>query len=118
MSTPEFWRAFPRDRSAPPGARFSASFVPDPTGRGRFDLPWNLSPVLYMAETPAGRWRPCPSGRRETSHASPIFALVLYLHAGETRAVAAVGREHDNLEAEAELQRRWGHAPAGREETR
>jgi len=52
VSTPELWRVFPWDRNAPPGARFSASFVPDPTGRGRFDLPRNLSPVLYLAETP------------------------------------------------------------------
>lgn len=45
------WRVFPWDPGAPPGARFSASHVPEPTGRGRFDLPRDLSPVLYLAET-------------------------------------------------------------------
>ena len=27
--------------------------MPEPTGRGRFDLPRDLSPVLYLAEAPA-----------------------------------------------------------------
>ncbi|HSM61508.1 MAG TPA: FAD-dependent oxidoreductase, partial [Longimicrobiales bacterium] len=45
-------------------------------------------------------------------------ALIRYLRAGETMAVAAVGRELASLEAEAELQRRWGHRPAGGEGTR
>lgn len=58
MSTPEArpgvcWRVFPWDPGAPPGARFSPSHVPEPTGRGRFDLPRDLSPVLYVAETGA-----------------------------------------------------------------
>lgn len=47
------WRVFPWDERAPPGARFSSSHVPNPTGRGRFDLPRDLSPVLYVAETRA-----------------------------------------------------------------
>ncbi len=47
------WRAFPWDVRAPAGRRHSPTFVPDPTGRGRFDLPSRLSKVLYLAETPA-----------------------------------------------------------------
>ncbi|NJD18758.1 MAG: RES domain-containing protein [Gemmatimonadetes bacterium] len=58
MSTPEAapgvcWRVFPWDPEALPGARFSPPHVPEPTGRGRFDLPRDLSPVLYLAETGA-----------------------------------------------------------------
>ncbi|HSW31822.1 MAG TPA: RES family NAD+ phosphorylase [Longimicrobiales bacterium] len=58
MSTPETgpgvcWRVFPWDSHAPAGARFSPSRVPEPTGRGRFDLLRDLSPVLYLAERPA-----------------------------------------------------------------
>lgn len=45
-------------------------------------------------------------------------ALIRYLRAGETMAVAAVGRELESLEAEVELERRWGHSPAGREGAR
>lgn len=57
MSTPErspgpCWRVFPWHPGAAPGTRFSPSHVPEPTGRGRFDLPRDLSPVLYAAETP------------------------------------------------------------------
>ncbi|MCH7531415.1 MAG: RES family NAD+ phosphorylase [Gemmatimonadetes bacterium] len=57
MSTPdrtqlELWRVFPWDASAKSGARFSPSHVPAPTGRGRFDLPRELSHVLYLAESP------------------------------------------------------------------
>ena len=33
-------------------ARFSASFVPRPTGRNRFDLPLSRSRVLYLSESP------------------------------------------------------------------
>jgi hypothetical protein len=47
------WRVFPWDPSAADGAVFSPSFVPEPTGRGRFDLPSRRSPVLYLAESPA-----------------------------------------------------------------
>jgi hypothetical protein len=46
------WRVFPWDPAAPPGTRFSPSFIPGPTGRGRFDLPRRLSGVLYTATTP------------------------------------------------------------------
>ena len=58
MSTPDpgpgvCWRVFPWDREAPSGARFSPSHVPEPTGRGRFDLSRDRSPVLYLAETGA-----------------------------------------------------------------
>ena len=57
MSSPEAagvkrWRVFPWDERAVPGARFSPSFVPIPTGRGRFDLPRELSNILYLAESP------------------------------------------------------------------
>ena len=47
------WRVFPWDPGRPEGAPFSASHVPQTTGRGRFDLPVACSPVLYLAETPA-----------------------------------------------------------------
>ena len=57
MSTPEaadphLWRVFPWDEDANPGARFSPSFVPATTGRGRFDLPRELSNILYLADSP------------------------------------------------------------------
>ncbi len=57
VSTPEgghrpLWRVFPWDPGARGGARFSPSFLPKSTGRGRFDLPRTLSDVLYLAETP------------------------------------------------------------------
>ena len=50
--TLELWRVFPWDTSAKSGARFSPSHVPPPTGRGRFDLPREISHVLYLAESP------------------------------------------------------------------
>ena len=57
MSTPEGrgpdrWRVFPWDDRAVPGTRFSPSFEPAPTGRGRFDLPRELSNTLYLADSP------------------------------------------------------------------
>jgi hypothetical protein len=57
VSTPEAtglnrWRVFPWDERAAPGSRFSPSFVPAPTGRGRFDLPPVLSNILYLADSP------------------------------------------------------------------
>lgn len=45
-----YWRAFPWDERARADAPFSPSHVPAPTGRGRFDLPVDRSPVLYLAE--------------------------------------------------------------------
>jgi len=48
-----YWRVFPWDAGAEPGHRFSPSFIPRPTGLGRFDLPVDLSSVLYLAESPA-----------------------------------------------------------------
>ena len=48
---PELWRVFPWDARAAEGKPFSPSFVPGATGRGRFDLPRDLSPVLYLAES-------------------------------------------------------------------
>ncbi|WP_405285696.1 RES family NAD+ phosphorylase [Gaopeijia maritima] len=47
------WRVFPWDPEARAGAPFSPGFVPEPTGRGRFDLPARLSGVVYLAESPA-----------------------------------------------------------------
>lgn len=47
-----FWRVFPWDPTAVPGAPFSPQYVP-PAGAqtgGRFDLPG--VPVLYLAQTP------------------------------------------------------------------
>lgn len=57
MSTPDvtkrkLWRVFPWDEGAVSGTRFSPSFVSPPTGRGRFDLPRELSNVLYLADSP------------------------------------------------------------------
>jgi len=56
VSTPdpsgrELWRVFPWDERAAAGAQFSPSFVPRPSGRGRFDLPRDLSFVLYLADS-------------------------------------------------------------------
>lgn len=56
-STPEsmphpLWRVFPWDVGAAAGSRFSPSYIPRPSGRGRFDLPQGLSPVLYTSESP------------------------------------------------------------------
>jgi hypothetical protein len=51
-TAPAFWRVFPWNPEAPSGAAHSPSFVPPATGRGRFDLPRDLSPVLYLAESP------------------------------------------------------------------
>lgn len=58
---------FPWRAAAAPGERFSPSHIPETTGRGRFDLSRELSPVLYLAETPdhavgelLQAWRGCP----------------------------------------------------------
>lgn len=50
---PPLWRVFPWDPDARAGDPFSPGFVPEPTGRGRFDLPARLSGVVYLAESPA-----------------------------------------------------------------
>jgi hypothetical protein len=47
-----YWRVFPWDRQAAQGTPLSPSYVPRPTGRGRFDLPLDRSPVLYVSESP------------------------------------------------------------------
>jgi hypothetical protein len=44
------WRAFPWDPLARAGAPFSASFVPEHQGQGRFDVQRSL--VVYLAESP------------------------------------------------------------------
>ena len=48
----KLWRVFPWDTGARPGALFSPSYLPSPTGRGRFDLPHDWSSVLYLTESP------------------------------------------------------------------
>lgn len=77
------WRVFPWDPSAEEGAPFSPSFVPHPTGRGRFDLPSRLSPVLYLAESPAHAvaellhpWRGRSIDHRHLMRAGHRMALV------------------------------------------
>jgi hypothetical protein len=49
---PRFWRVFPWDPAAEPGAPFSPQFIvpPERQTKGRFDL--GTSPVLYLAESP------------------------------------------------------------------
>lgn len=49
---PRFWRVFPWDPAAGPGAPFSARYVvpAERQRHGRFDL--GSSPVLYLAESP------------------------------------------------------------------
>src|SRR3990172_2852136 len=44
------WRAFPWDPLAQAGAPFSASYIPERQGGGRFDLEHSL--VVYLAESP------------------------------------------------------------------
>lgn len=43
------WRVFPWDPNAPPGARFSAAFVPGGQGGSRFDLAGHSRGVIYLA---------------------------------------------------------------------
>ena len=86
MSTPDavsLWRVFPWDPSAPPGSRFSASYVPPPSGRGRFDLPRRFSPVSYLAGSPEHAvaeviqpWRGSRIGAAHLRRASLPLALV------------------------------------------
>lgn len=45
------WRVFPWDRDAGEGEQYSASWLPETQGRGRFDLRGGPG-VLYLAETP------------------------------------------------------------------
>lgn len=48
----EFWRVFPWDRGAEPGAPFSATHLPSQSGQGRFDLPPHLdASSWYFAES-------------------------------------------------------------------
>ena len=46
------WRVVPWDPDVDEGRLFSRSYIPQTTGRGRFDLPVACSPVLYVAESP------------------------------------------------------------------
>lgn len=46
------WRVFPWDPKAREGMRWSPTFIPPDQGEGRFDLPFTMGSVLYLAETP------------------------------------------------------------------
>lgn len=77
------WRAFPWDPRAPGGEPYSPTFVPEPTGRGRFDLPSRLTKVLYLAESPAHAvaellhpWRGRRIDARHLDRAGHTLALV------------------------------------------
>jgi hypothetical protein len=50
-AAPTFWRCFPWDSAAPPGAPFSPFHVPSGQSSGRFDL-GDAPPVLYASDTP------------------------------------------------------------------
>jgi RES domain-containing protein len=51
-NSPRFWRIFPWDAGARPGAQYSPEFIPPGQGSGRFDLE-DSPPVLDLAESPA-----------------------------------------------------------------
>jgi len=83
------WRVFPWDDAARPGERFSPAHVPTPSGRGRFDLPLDRSPVLYLAETPDHAlaellqpWRGRPLQPAHFEHGGCPLSLV-EVHVGE-----------------------------------
>jgi len=98
VSTPEVrgpnrWRVFPWDKRAIPGARFSPSFVPVPTGRGRFDLPRDLSNTLYLADSPEHAvgeifqpWRGQRIGAQHLRRAGYPLALVRVTMAPEVES--------------------------------
>ena len=78
-----FWRVFPWDPDVKEGNPFSASYIPPTTGRGRFDLPPDCSPVLYLAESPEHAiaetiqpWRNRPLRRPHLLRAGRPLALV------------------------------------------
>ena len=50
--SPRYWRIFPWDAGAKPGAQFSPEFIPPGQKSGRFDLE-DRPPVLDLAESPA-----------------------------------------------------------------
>ena len=90
---PDLWRVFPWDERAGPGSRFSPSFVPAPTGRGRFDLPRELSSVLYLADSPEHAvgeiiqpWRGQWIAGSHLSRAGLPLALVQVMMAPEVEA--------------------------------
>jgi hypothetical protein len=101
VSTPETavgirWRVFPWDEYAAPGGRFSPSFVANPTGRGRFDLPRDLSGCLYLADSPdhaVGEviqpWRGQPIGVPHLVRGGHRLALVRVTLAGTLEAELA-----------------------------
>lgn len=80
---PELFRVFPWDTAARPGEPFSPTHVPRTTGRGRFDLSFGRSPVLYAAETAdhavgelIQRWRGGWIGPGHLRHHGHPLALV------------------------------------------
>ena len=92
----DLWRVFPWDPHADPGAPFSASFVPPTTGRGRFDLPVDRSPVLYVAESPEHAvaealqpWRNRPLTVHHLERARRRLALVRLELGQDARSVLA-----------------------------
>lgn len=83
MTDLRLWRTFPWDTGARLGTPFSPSFVPRPTGRGRFDLPLEASPTLYLAESPEHAiaemiqpWRGRAIGQPHLERAGHRLALV------------------------------------------
>ena len=48
----EAWRVFPWDPEAADGKPYSAGWIPQAQGQGRFDRPQSASGVVYLAETP------------------------------------------------------------------
>lgn len=92
----ELWRVFPWDPEAAAGEAFSASFVPGTTGRGRFDLPVDRSPVLYVSESPEHAvaealqpWRNRPLTIRHLERAGRRLALVRVGVADDSRPALA-----------------------------
>ena len=86
---------FPWDQRAEDGALFSRSFVPRPTGRGRFDLPLGVSATLYLAETPEHAvsealqpWRGRSIDGRHLQRAGLPLALVRARVTAPTEAIA------------------------------
>jgi RES domain-containing protein len=85
---PRFWRIFPWDPAAKPGAQFSPEFIPAGQGSGRFDLE-DSPPVLDLAESPAhaiaekfqqyrGREIGCPE-LRESGHPLSLVEVIMNL---------------------------------------
>lgn len=97
----EGWRVFPYDEGASEGERFSRSFVPRASGRGRFDLPLACSGVLYVAETPEHAvaevlhpWRTRSIDDRHLTRAGRPLALVRVAASGVETTLADLCDPH------------------------